>query len=342
MNEVTAAIAGAEASAVAAQAASGEPVQVGEFELQADDLVVETVPREVYAIASEPGCQVGVLKELTPELRAEGMVREAVHKINNLRRESGFAITDRIRLFVNVHGEPNVEETLRALVRLAGKVRHRQGSLVDRVKLFLNVYEKPNPLKIALLAGDKQFRDEVLATEVYYDAELPRGAPVAECVIGEHRVTIAVQLSWVSQLRATTTSGQVDEILCEQGLVPVVDRLRYLRQLAVDDADEPRMKVGSLRELARFLLSERWLPRPQIGVSPDGLAHAEWVLPGDDEDTSGSGILAMEFLDSGLIRFAAVSPRTPQGDSRRMRVNGTLPKTEAVQAVQPFTSTLCA
>ena len=55
--------------------------------------------RHAYAIATEPGCQVGVLKELTPELRAEGVVREAVHMINNLRRESGFAIADRITLY---------------------------------------------------------------------------------------------------------------------------------------------------------------------------------------------------------------------------------------------------
>ena len=100
MKEVTAAIAAADPAAVAAGVASGEPVQLGEFELQPDDLVVETAPREAYAIAAEPGCQVGVLKELTPELRAEGMVREAVHMINNLRRESGFAIADRITLYV--------------------------------------------------------------------------------------------------------------------------------------------------------------------------------------------------------------------------------------------------
>jgi isoleucyl-tRNA synthetase len=62
---------------------------------------VETAPREAYAIAAEQGCQVGVRKELTPELRAEGMVREAVHMINNLRRESGFAIADRITLYAD-------------------------------------------------------------------------------------------------------------------------------------------------------------------------------------------------------------------------------------------------
>ena len=104
MKQVAAAIAAADPAALAAQAAAGGAVSAGEFELQADDLVVETVPREAYAIAAEPGCQVGVLKELTPELRAEGMVREAVHMINNLRRESGFDIADRITLYLAADG----------------------------------------------------------------------------------------------------------------------------------------------------------------------------------------------------------------------------------------------
>lgn len=104
MKQVAAAIAAADPEKLAAQAAAGGAVTVGEFELQADDLIVETVPREQYAIASEPGCQVGVLKELTGALRAEGMVREAVHLINNLRRESGFDIADRITLYLTAAG----------------------------------------------------------------------------------------------------------------------------------------------------------------------------------------------------------------------------------------------
>ena len=104
MKQVAAAIDDADAEKLAAQAAAGGAVSVGEFELQADDLIVETVPRAGYAIASEPGCQVGVLKELTGELRAEGMVREAVHLINNLRRESGFDIADRITLYLTAAG----------------------------------------------------------------------------------------------------------------------------------------------------------------------------------------------------------------------------------------------
>ena len=48
----------------------------------------------------------------------------------------------------------------------------------------------------------------------------------------------------------------------------------------------------------------------------------------------------MEFLGSGLIRFAAVSPQSIHGEAQRMRVNGTLPMAEAVRAVQPFTAAL--
>ena len=133
---------------------------------------------------------------------------------------------------------------------------------------------------------------------------------------------------------------QLEAILLEHGLVPVVGRLRHLRQLAGDDPDEPSMKVDSLRELARYLLSKRWLPHPQIGVSPDGIALAEWVIPDGTGDKAGGGILAMEFLSSGFIRFAAISSQSAKGATQRMRVNGTLPKAEAVQALQPFTSTL--
>ena len=130
MKQVAAAIAAAPAGTVAAQAEAGGPVQVGEFALQPDDLVVETAPRETYAIAAEPGCQVGVLKELTPELHAEGMVREAVHMINNLRRESGFAIADRVTLYADA----------------------------------------AEPVAAALQAHEALLATEVLATEVHYAA----------------------------------------------------------------------------------------------------------------------------------------------------------------------------
>ena len=344
MKEVTAAIAACDPADVAAQVASGEPVQVGEFELQGEDLVVETVPRETYAIAAEPGCQVGVLKELTPELRAEGMAREAVHMINNLRRDSGFEISDRIALFVHVADAPDgdppdVEETRTMLLRWADELRHAQLRIEDKINRVL-LLTNPTPLTVAFLSHETQIRDEVLATEVHYVAEIPQGAYTLEGSIGGFRVTLGIQLSWHSRLRAANLPEQVDTVLREHDLGAVVDRLRYLRQLAADDPDEPPMQTDSLREMARFLLTERGLPHPQIAVSPDGLAHAEWVLPGEAGATENDGMLAMEFLGSGFTRFAAVSAKPTHGDTDRRRVNGTLPTFEVVQAVQPFTDAL--
>ena len=157
MKEVTAAIAAAEAAAVAAMAAVGDPVQIGEFELHADDLVVETAPREAYAIAAEPGCQVGVLKELTPELRAEGMVREAVHLINNHRRESGYSIVDKIKLFLNFYniGDPEAMDDLR------------------------NAFDN----------RAEQIRSEVLANEIHYGPP-PEGADLGEITVAGHEIGI--------------------------------------------------------------------------------------------------------------------------------------------------------
>ena len=346
MKEVTAAIAAAEAAAVAAKAESGDPVQVGEFELHADDLVVETAPREAYAIAAEPGCQVGVLKELTPDLRAEGMVREAVHKINNLRRESGLDITDRITLYLDVHDLPDggevreVEGALQALAHMAASQRHEQNGRDDRSRLLWNLGMTHNMLKGGLRTFEKRLRDDVLATDVHYGAPMPQDALTADGIIAGRHMTIGVKLSWETGLRAATGAESIDGMLREHDLVQVADRLRYLRQLAAADPEEPALQVDSLRELTRFLLSERWLSGAQIGVSPDGLAHAEWPIPGDATGVESNGVVAMEFLGSGLIRFAAVSPQSTHGDTQRMRVNGTLPKAEVVRAVEAFTATL--
>ena len=47
------------------------------------------------------------------------------------------------------------------------------------------------------------------------------------------------------------------------------------------------------------------------------------------------GVLVMNFLPDGMIQFAAVANSAIRGDRRR-RVNGTLPKDEALSAVRQF------
>ena len=77
-------------------------------------------------------------------------------------------------------------------------------------------------------------------------------------------------------------------------------------------------------------MDERHLGQPEIGVSPHGVALAQWCVV-------GNGILAMEFLGSGLIRFAGASgPASQRGES--LRISGTLPRTKALQAIQSLLS----
>ncbi len=45
-----------------------------------------------YTTAIEGGYTIAVLKELTPELVAEGITRELVHRLQNLRRSADYNI----------------------------------------------------------------------------------------------------------------------------------------------------------------------------------------------------------------------------------------------------------
>ena len=61
-----------------------------------EEIEVNTIEREGYAVAEEAGYVVGVSRQLTPELVREGLARELVHRIQGMRKSAGFDITDTI------------------------------------------------------------------------------------------------------------------------------------------------------------------------------------------------------------------------------------------------------
>ena len=132
----------------------------------------------------------------------------------------------------------------------------------------------------------------------------------------------------LKEIEAANTHEEIIDGLRLFELDAIADRLLYLQQLVEDDPDEPSIEIESLRVLAHFLMSERQLPEPQIGVTPDGFIQIEWPV-------ATNGILAMEFLISGLIRFAAISSRGEPGIDR-LRVRGTMPMDATLKAVSPF------
>ena len=138
----------------------------------------------------------------------------------------------------------------------------------------------------------------------------------------------------INRVMAATQHDEIVDVLPLLDLRAIAARLDYLHEISRDDPDEPTMALASLRELALFFVSEplyvseQQNGEPEIGISPDGMLQAEWRV-------RDGGILAMKFLSDGLIQFAAVS--RPTSGQRPFRVNGTLPKDEALRTVQPFT-----
>ena len=97
-----------------ARAAAGEDVTIGvdgrEITLSPEELLVEPGEREGYALARERDLAVAISTQLDAELVDEGLVRELVHKVQNLRREKGFEIEASVA--VSVAGSGRIRELL--------------------------------------------------------------------------------------------------------------------------------------------------------------------------------------------------------------------------------------
>jgi isoleucyl-tRNA synthetase len=99
---VRAALMALDPAKVAAAVLAGQPVSLsvdgGTVELAANEVLVQTTPVEGLAVSTDHGVSVAVEAVITPELRAEGLARELVRRVQDLRKSSGLEISDRIRV----------------------------------------------------------------------------------------------------------------------------------------------------------------------------------------------------------------------------------------------------
>ena len=89
--------------AMAQLKASGElklDINGSEVVLSEGDLLIDTAQMEGYVTESDNDIAVVLDTNLTPELVEEGFVREIVSKIQTMRKEAGFEVTDKIRVYV--------------------------------------------------------------------------------------------------------------------------------------------------------------------------------------------------------------------------------------------------
>ncbi|MFN3197587.1 MAG: isoleucine--tRNA ligase [Bradymonadia bacterium] len=110
----------------------GQPITLG-------DVMVTRAPKGEVVIETEGALTVAVDTHLTPDLIAEGLVREAISKIQRMRKDGGFNVTDRINvaLFTDedaltqaltAHEAYLAKEVLAASVQLGASADASEGS----------------------------------------------------------------------------------------------------------------------------------------------------------------------------------------------------------------------
>ncbi|NQU32438.1 MAG: isoleucine--tRNA ligase [Bacteroidetes bacterium] len=70
------------------------------FEITLDDVEISTEDIPGWSVANDGQTTVALDITVTPELKEEGLAREFVNRIQNLRKDKGFEVTDRIKLLV--------------------------------------------------------------------------------------------------------------------------------------------------------------------------------------------------------------------------------------------------
>jgi isoleucyl-tRNA synthetase len=94
---------------VAASVAAGDSIALqveGEMvELAPQEVLVSTHPVAGLAVAADKQITVAVDAALTPELKAEGLAREVVRRVQAMRKDAGFDIADRITTYYTAGDE---------------------------------------------------------------------------------------------------------------------------------------------------------------------------------------------------------------------------------------------
>jgi isoleucyl-tRNA synthetase len=112
-----------------------------DLEIAAADVTVRKTEREGVAFESDGVNAIVLDLTITPELRAEGYAREIVSKVQNLRKESGFDVTDKIRIYI-----AGGEHTQKALDLYSEHIKSE--TLAESLKTELPEGAKPLEAKI--------------------------------------------------------------------------------------------------------------------------------------------------------------------------------------------------
>ncbi len=91
---------------------AGQKVEAEGYELEPNEILVNSLDKEGYAVSTDSGYVVAVSTHVTRELAMEGTARELVHRIQNMRRSADFDIADYIVTYYQ--GDAEIAEVIAA------------------------------------------------------------------------------------------------------------------------------------------------------------------------------------------------------------------------------------
>lgn len=103
-----------------------------EIGLDSDNLLITMHGKEGFAFSGEGEMGVVLDTHITPELKEEGYVREILSKVQNMRKDSGFEVLDRINLYVAENKK--LEEVIK---KFESNIKH--DTLANNI-----IYDEPN------------------------------------------------------------------------------------------------------------------------------------------------------------------------------------------------------
>jgi isoleucyl-tRNA synthetase len=117
------------------------------YDILPDEVEVKAQAKEGFAVAEEGAYVAALVTELTPDLVREGLAREFVRRVQDLRKSANLEVADRINLFVVA--SPNLKSAIEA---------HRDYITTETLAVALNFSEPP---QAASLAEDEFDGEEV-------------------------------------------------------------------------------------------------------------------------------------------------------------------------------------
>ena len=143
------------------QEAIAELEKNGKYTLNLDgtEAVIETADVEIFSedipgwlVANEGKLTVALEVTVTEDLRREGIARELVNRIQNIRKSSGFEITDKIRITISKNPQTDdavteynnyiCNQVLGISLTLADEVKDATELNFDDFSLFVNVVKE--------------------------------------------------------------------------------------------------------------------------------------------------------------------------------------------------------